>query len=458
MDAKLRVVQGPFAGETIRVPRGKLLIGREKDCQLRLDSKSVSPHHCVLLLDDYTLRIRDLGSKNGTIVNGDRIGTHEAILLHDDKVSIDQLTFHIDLSQSADGVVIAAAEAEPFVSPNALDETGIIEGDTAQTVPTEVVRHSSPRLASQEDPSSPQAAPAACPRVNLQCAAPVSSEKRGAKSRSPTVSSPRAIPRNDLHNGVTGPAVALASQSEQSVAKPKQIVKAKPDTAGKVERSAKKSSGSGVRSKMAIAGLMALVGLIGGGIFLLRGPSQVTPYEAPQKYVLFNPKIYAMMLSCEVPEDWKQQIRGGQNIGPIQARFTDGRLSIEICENLTFDGIREVVVAMRQKADTARRDASPAELIHEHQRQQSSENFKSYSEEPQSRGIKTKGFGESRVSDFTAREGIFGADVRGCRATAANQLRQFTVTCKCSPALFQDAKPVFEKVISSLNCGVVASK
>ena len=75
MDAKLRVVKGPFSGRTIRVPQGKLLIGREKDCQLRLDSNSVSRHHCVLLLDEYALRIRDLGSKNGTIVNGTRIGS-----------------------------------------------------------------------------------------------------------------------------------------------------------------------------------------------------------------------------------------------------------------------------------------------------------------------------------------------------------------------------------------------
>jgi hypothetical protein len=112
---------------------------------------------------------------------------------------------------------------------------------------------------------------------------------------------------------------------------------------------------------------------------------------------------------------------------------------------------------LRQKPDS-RSDASPAELIHEHQRQQSSEKFKSYSEEPRSRGIKTKGFGEGQISDFTATEGIFGTEVRGCRATVLNPLRQFTVTCKCPPPLFQDAKPVFEKVISTLNCGVVAQK
>src|SRR5580698_2307408 len=110
MDAKLRVVRGPLSGETIRVPVGKLLIGRETDCDLRLDSRSVSLHHCVLLLDEYALRIRDLGSTNGTLVNGHRIGKHESILLHDDTVSIDNLTFRVDLSQTADDVAIAHAE------------------------------------------------------------------------------------------------------------------------------------------------------------------------------------------------------------------------------------------------------------------------------------------------------------------------------------------------------------
>ena len=81
-----------------------------------------------------------------------------------------------------------------------------------------------------------------------------------------------------------------------------------------------------------------------------------------------------------------------------------------------------------------------------------------YSEEPRSRGIKTKGYGEGQISDFTATEGIFATEVRGCRATILNPLRQFTVTCKCPPALFPEAKPVFEKVISTMNCGVVAQQ
>jgi FHA domain len=456
VDASLRIVKGPFAGETIRIPQGKLLIGREKDCRLRLDSNAVSAHHCVLLLDEYALRIRDLGSKNGTLVNGSRIGKHESILQHDDTVSIDQLTFRIDLGRSADTAIIEDADGPPCVSPNALDETGIIDGDTGQSIPTDVARHASPHAPSQEDPSTPEAAPAGRSGVHLQSAAPIGAERRGATSSSATVASPRAMVRKGQRTADAGPAAARATQSELSVAKPKKIVEAKQDAARKVARSAKKSSGSGVRRKTAIVGLFVLVGLVGGGTFLLRGPSKQIPYTVPQKYILFNPKSYATMLSCEVPEDWKQQIGGGQNIGPIVARFTDGRLSIEICESLRGDNMRQTIVALRQKADSARCGASPAELIHEHQRQQSSANFKAYSEEPRSRGIKTKGFNEGQISDFTATEGLLGTEVQGCRATVVSRTLQFTVTCKCPPPLFQDAKPVFERVISTLNCGVAA--
>lgn len=79
MDAKLRVI-GPITEQAIQMPRGKLLIGRAEDCDFRLNSEVISGYHCVLLLDDYTLRIRDLASKNGTRVNGRPIGTGSTIL------------------------------------------------------------------------------------------------------------------------------------------------------------------------------------------------------------------------------------------------------------------------------------------------------------------------------------------------------------------------------------------
>jgi hypothetical protein len=177
---------------------------------------------------------------------------------------------------------------------------------------------------------------------------------------------------------------------------------------------------------------------------------------SPGAYAQFSPKTFEMGMTCEVPADWKQLFRGGKNIGPMWAAFTDGRLSIEISENLSGGAIREAVVAMRKKADPARRDAPAVEQIHEYMREKSSANFKTYSETPRSRGIKTKGYGEARISDFTATEGIFSTELKGCRATVLNQAHQLTVTCKCPPSQFENAKPVFERVVASLSFDAAA--
>jgi hypothetical protein len=108
------------------------LIGREEDCLLRPDSEFVSRHHCVLLLDDYTLRIRDLGSKNGTFVNGRRVGTSETILLHDDMISIGEMIGQIDLSQAAAAIAAATALPQDAAHQAASHGTAFFDGDTVQ--------------------------------------------------------------------------------------------------------------------------------------------------------------------------------------------------------------------------------------------------------------------------------------------------------------------------------------
>src|ERR1700679_2811298 len=152
MRASLTVLSGPLAGQTIDIPHGKLLVGREVDCHVRPDSSLISRHHCVLLLDDYTLRIRDLGSKNGTFVNGRRVGAGETILLHDDMISIGEMIGQIDLAQAEAALDRVDASSTETQREAALLGTGFFDGDTVQTdappaLPTET-------HASQEKPMS----------------------------------------------------------------------------------------------------------------------------------------------------------------------------------------------------------------------------------------------------------------------------------------------------------------
>ncbi len=58
--------------------RARLILGRARDCDFRLPNdfwhSDVSRHHCLLEIDPPSVRAQDLGSRNGTFVNGDKIG------------------------------------------------------------------------------------------------------------------------------------------------------------------------------------------------------------------------------------------------------------------------------------------------------------------------------------------------------------------------------------------------
>jgi pSer/pThr/pTyr-binding forkhead associated (FHA) protein len=79
----------------ITITKDLVLIGRKEDCDVRLNHKSVSKIHCVLVKTDGLLLLRDLGSTNGTRVNGTRV--RRAALLPNDQLSIAHYKFRVYL-------------------------------------------------------------------------------------------------------------------------------------------------------------------------------------------------------------------------------------------------------------------------------------------------------------------------------------------------------------------------
>ncbi len=55
------------------VERPRVVLGRKNNCDLRIPLPSVSRQHCEILLEDDQARLNDLGSSNGTQVNGERV-------------------------------------------------------------------------------------------------------------------------------------------------------------------------------------------------------------------------------------------------------------------------------------------------------------------------------------------------------------------------------------------------
>ncbi|MGD0574909.1 MAG: FHA domain-containing protein [Anaerolineales bacterium] len=64
---------GPSAGERFLIPPEGLLIGRGKECDVVISDRKVSRRHARLIRDGSDTRVEDLGSKNGTWVNGNPV-------------------------------------------------------------------------------------------------------------------------------------------------------------------------------------------------------------------------------------------------------------------------------------------------------------------------------------------------------------------------------------------------
>lgn len=118
MDLRLLVVQGKPEGKEIPVRVPRFIIGRSVECQLRPNSELISRHHCQISVNGDQVSIMDLGSSNGTIVNGERI-TEEVPIGDGDLVQVGPLGFQVLLSHEASALetpVPAAAETLPPIA------------------------------------------------------------------------------------------------------------------------------------------------------------------------------------------------------------------------------------------------------------------------------------------------------------------------------------------------------
>jgi DNA-binding NtrC family response regulator len=104
----LTVVEGPSRGASAKVAGTPLRVGSSEACGLRVADRRVSRVHLEIGASGDAVTVRDLGSKNGTFVDGVRV--------RDADVIAGQV---IRLGDSAVRVDVDAAQAQIAVSPNA---------------------------------------------------------------------------------------------------------------------------------------------------------------------------------------------------------------------------------------------------------------------------------------------------------------------------------------------------
>ncbi len=128
----------------IELVKDLIIVGRREDCDLRLEHKSVSKIHCVLVKTDGLLMLRDLGSTNGTRVNGTRV--RRAALLPNDQLSIASYKFRVHLGPDAappPAAALSVAEATQHLDAREVAELlrqarageGDDEADSAEDMP-----------------------------------------------------------------------------------------------------------------------------------------------------------------------------------------------------------------------------------------------------------------------------------------------------------------------------------
>lgn len=109
MDVRLKVLAGANTGQEVKLPAPKFFIGRAEDCHLRPKSDLISRHHCVVMVEDSLVVVRDLGSRNGTFVNDEQV-VGERELRAGDKLRVGPLHFELVI------VEVPAAKKRPKVT------------------------------------------------------------------------------------------------------------------------------------------------------------------------------------------------------------------------------------------------------------------------------------------------------------------------------------------------------
>jgi adenylate cyclase len=111
-------------GDNVPLLKKKLLVGRRDSCDIALPFENVSNRHCELeLVEGYWL-VRDLGSSNGTKVNGTRV--RSKWVLPGDELAIAKHRYKLDYNVAPDAPPPPALEDEVDLGTSLLEKAGLM--------------------------------------------------------------------------------------------------------------------------------------------------------------------------------------------------------------------------------------------------------------------------------------------------------------------------------------------
>lgn len=111
--AELLMKAGPTPGRIIKLQDSELALGREDSNSIVIADVEVSRKHCRIYYEGGVFMIEDLGSTNGTAINGARI-SHPHLLKQGDILKLgDNVTLEFQMPEAGSGYATADAHATP---------------------------------------------------------------------------------------------------------------------------------------------------------------------------------------------------------------------------------------------------------------------------------------------------------------------------------------------------------
>lgn len=117
----LRGVSGAAFGKTYPVP-GQVVIGRQADCDISVASEEISRRHAQVRPTPDGLLVEDLGSANGTFINGKRVQT--GLMRPGEELRLDTIRFLL----VAPGMEMPATPRAPVAAQQSGGKAGMIVG------------------------------------------------------------------------------------------------------------------------------------------------------------------------------------------------------------------------------------------------------------------------------------------------------------------------------------------
>lgn len=171
MQVLLRIANGKSNVRKVRI-QSDTVIGRSPECQLKVASNQISRRHCQIVIRDTVVAIKDLGSANGTFVNGRQVPPEVEIpLTPGTRVMLGPLQFTVEYDLPGIPVVAApaVAPAVPVTAAPVLQQQPQVQVETLHALPPDGQTPFPPMVVvpAQQVPSQP------VPQYSPPVAAPV---------------------------------------------------------------------------------------------------------------------------------------------------------------------------------------------------------------------------------------------------------------------------------------------